>query len=144
MQKILRYQHGVATIEAAIVAPLFFLLLLTILDGSRMIYSYGAVAHAAREGVRYAVVRGSEAGVDNRRIGDSPTTEMQIENYVAQRSLTLKDISVTTTWSLDSFNQATKDPGKMVTVEVSHDFTTVTPFFPSITLTSASSSVIYF
>jgi len=144
MQKTLRYQHGVAAIESAIVAPLFFLLLLAILDGSRMIYAYSAVAHAAREGVRYAVVRGSEAGQDDRRIGDSPTTDTQIENYILQQSSPLENITVTTTWSLDSNLQVTKDAGQIVEIEVTHDFISVTPFFPSVSLTSTSRSVIYF
>ena len=144
MQNTLRYQHGIAAVESAIVAPLFMLLLLVILDGSRMIYAYGAIAHAAREGVRYAVVRGSEAGQDNRRINDSPATEGQIENHILQRSQPLDSITVTTTWSLNSQQQITKDPGQVVTVEVSHDFVSVTPFLPSVTLSSISSTIIYF
>ena len=144
MQRTLRYQHGVAAIESAIVAPLFFLLLLVILDGSRLIYAYGAISHAAREGVRYAVVRGTEAGQDNRRIGDSPTTDSQIETHVLLRSQPLENITVTTTWSLDSDLQITKDAGQIVEIEVTHDFISVTPFFPSVFLTSTSRSVIYF
>ena len=123
---------------------LFILLLLVILDGSRMIYAYNEISHAAREGVRYAVVRGSEAGQDNRRINDSPATANQIENHVLQRSQPLDSITVTTTWSLDSQQQITKDPGQVVTVEVSHDFISVTPFLPSVTLSSISSTVIYY
>ena len=144
MQNTLRYQHGVAAVESAIVAPLFILLLLVILDGSRMIYAYSAISHAAREGVRYAVVRGSEAGQDYRRINDAPATASQIESHVLQRSQPLDSITVTTTWSLDSQQQITKDPGQVVTVEVSHDFVSVTPFLPSVTLSSISSTVIYY
>ncbi|QUM78040.1 pilus assembly protein [Moritella sp. 24] len=144
MQNTLRYQHGIAAIESAIVAPLFCLLLLVILDGSRLIYAYGAISHAAREGVRYAVVRGTEAGQDNRRIGDSPTSPTQIETYVLQRSQPLNSITVTTTWDRDSNQLITKDAGQVVEVEVSHDFVSVTPFLPSITLSSTSSTIIYF
>ncbi len=137
-------QKGTTAIELAIVAPLFFLLLFVILDGARMIYAYGAVAHAAREGVRYVVVRGTEAGQDLRRISDAPASDTQIESHVLLRVAPLKQIRVTTIWTLNEDDSANKDAGQIVKVQVEHDFLPVTPFLPSITLTSTSSSVIFF
>ncbi|ACJ27250.1 TadE-like protein [Shewanella piezotolerans WP3] len=137
------HQRGITAVEAAIVAPLFFLLLFVILDGARMIYAYGTVAHAAREGVRYAVVRGAEAGEDLRRAGDAPTTSTKVEAYVTLRARPLKGISVTTTWEQNG-NLLDLSAGKVVKVLVEHDFSPVTPFLPNLTLSSTSSTVIYF
>ena len=39
---------------------------------------------------------------------------------------------------------AGQDAGQVVEIRVEHDFLPVTPFLPSVTLTSTSSSVIYF
>lgn len=139
-----KFQKGIAAVEAAIVAPIFFLLLFAILDGARMIYAYGAVAHAAREGVRYAIVRGAEAGDDLRRAGDSPATEDKIEAHILLRAQPLKGISVTTTWEEDDNQLADKSAGKVVEILVEHNFEPVSPFLPAVTLSSTSRTVIYF
>ncbi|QFU21116.1 pilus assembly protein [Shewanella eurypsychrophilus] len=139
-----KYQKGVAAVEAAIVAPIFFLLLFAILDGARMIFAYGAVAHAAREGVRYAVVRGAEAGDDLRRVGDSPTTDEKIEAHVLLRAQPLEQIRVITTWEEDANQLKDQSAGRVVQVQIQHDFEPVSPFLPAITLTSTSRTVIYF
>ncbi|AQS38243.1 Flp pilus assembly protein TadG [Shewanella psychrophila] len=143
-KKISKFQKGLAAVEAAIVAPIFFLILFAILDGARMIYAYGAVAHAAREGVRYAVVRGAEAGDDLRRVGDSPTTDAKIEAHVLQRAQPLERIRITTTWEEDANQLRDQGAGKVVEIQIEHDFEPVTPFLPAITLSSTSRTVIYF
>ncbi|MBL4830074.1 MAG: pilus assembly protein [Aliivibrio sp.] len=136
--------RGSVIIEMTLIVPLFFLLLFAIVDGARMIFFYSSVAHGAREAVRYAVVRGTEAGQDNRRIGDSPATENQIEAYVQQRIPALSDLRVTTVWPLDENNNPIKDSGQVVQVTVEHDFIPLAPLMPAVTLTSTSSTVIYF
>ena len=140
-------QKGLAIVEAAIVLPLFLLLVLAIIDGGRMIYTYGVMSHAAREGVRYAVVRGVEAGQDARRTGDAPATDTQVETYVQNRAGPLSPIRAFTTWPLGSGGQPDKKAGQVVEVRVEYDFNPVTPFFLPLSpmvLTSTSRTVIYF
>lgn len=140
-------QRGTTIVEAAIVLSLFLLLVLAIADGGRMIYAYGVMSHAAREGVRYAVVRGTDAGADPLRVGDSPTTPAQVETHVQNRAAPLSPIRAFTTWELDNVGQSIKDPGQVVEVRVEYDFNPVTPFFlplSPIVLTSTSRTVIYF
>lgn len=135
-----------AVIEAAIVLPVFFLLVLSIMEGGRMIYAYGVMSHAAREGARYAVVRGTEAGQDGRRAGDAPAIATQVATYVKNR-VVLSPIRVFTTWPLDDGGQPNKNAGQVVEVRVEYDFNTILPEllpFSSITLTSTSRTVIYF
>jgi Flp pilus assembly protein TadG len=134
-------QQGVETVEALITLGLFLFIVFAVIDGSRMILDYHLVAHAARQGSRYAAVRGTEASRDARRAGDAPTDADGVRNYV--RSVTpLSPIDVDTTWTNDSLN-----PGQIVTVRVDYDFEPTTPLlklFKGRTLSSTSSMVIYF
>ncbi len=50
-----RFQRGQSMVEFAVLAPVFFLLLLGTIDLGRAIYTYNAIADAAREGTRTAV-----------------------------------------------------------------------------------------
>lgn len=56
--------HGQATVEFALLAPLFFLLVLGVIDFGRAIYFYDGLAHGAREAARYAVARDNLAQND--------------------------------------------------------------------------------
>ena len=53
--------RGQALVEFALIAPLFFLLLFSIIEGARFILYYEMVNNAAREGARYAIVHGSNS-----------------------------------------------------------------------------------
>lgn len=52
---------GQALVEFVLVAPIFFLLLFSIIEGGRFILYYQTLNNAAREGARYAVVHGSNS-----------------------------------------------------------------------------------
>lgn len=130
-------QCGLVALEFAIVAPIFYLLLFVILDGGRMIMAYNSVAHASKQAVRYTVVRGAEAAQDNLRFSDAPATDAQVNTYLQNLFVSL-ELRVITTWPVN------RNAGQVVTITVEHDFDPVTPFLPSMTLTSTSSTVIYY
>ena len=52
---------GQAMVEFALVAPIFFLLLFSIIDFGRAVYYIQALNNAAREGARYAIVHGGNS-----------------------------------------------------------------------------------
>ena len=54
-----REQAGQSLAELSIVLVLFLVLLFGIVDAGRLIFAYSAVSAGAREGVRWAVVRGA-------------------------------------------------------------------------------------
>jgi Flp pilus assembly protein TadG len=60
----LRNEHGGTLVETAFTLVLLFTFLIGIIEASWALYSYHFVSDAAREGTRYAIVRG----------GDWPTT----------------------------------------------------------------------
>jgi Flp pilus assembly protein TadG len=51
-----RWQHGVAAVEFAIIASLFFTILIGIAEMGRMLWAWNAAAEATRLGARLAVV----------------------------------------------------------------------------------------
>lgn len=53
--------RGQSLVEFALVAPLFFLLLLAVIEGGRFIAYYETLSNATREGARYAIVHGSNS-----------------------------------------------------------------------------------
>jgi hypothetical protein len=55
----LRRSKGQALVEFALIAPLFFLLLYSIIEFGRYVYVVQILNNAAREGARYAIVHGS-------------------------------------------------------------------------------------
>jgi len=48
-------------VEFALLAPIFFLLLLAIIEGGRFILYYQTLSSATRDGARYAIVHGSRS-----------------------------------------------------------------------------------
>jgi len=55
MRKYLRKHSGQSMVEFAVLAPIFFLLLLGTIDLGRAVYIYNAISDAAREGTRAAI-----------------------------------------------------------------------------------------
>ena len=54
-------RRGQALVEFALVAPVFFLLLFSIVEFGRAMYYVQILNNAAREGARYAIVHGNES-----------------------------------------------------------------------------------
>ena len=127
-----RNEHGNALIELAIVGVLFFTLVLGIMEFGRAIWMYGTVAHLAREGARYAIVRGTESG--------DTASATDVETYVQGRAAGLTGLAVATVWDPDN------DPGSVVQVQVDRTFNPVVPMLGlgSIVLSSTSRMVISF
>jgi hypothetical protein len=81
-----RHDEGSNVIEFAITLIFYLLMLFGIIDFSRLLYTYHFVAHAAREGARWAIVNGSNCHNDP----DAPSCpyangaqESDVASYVA-------------------------------------------------------------
>src|SRR5207237_7822882 len=55
MRSLFRHRRGQSMVEFAVLAPVFFLLLLGTIDLGRAVYIYNAISNAAREGARAGV-----------------------------------------------------------------------------------------
>ena len=130
-RRLEREQAGQSLAELSIVLVLFLVLLFGIVDAGRLIFAYNAVSAGAREGVRWAVVRGATSPLGT-------ATKDDIKAFV-QNSTVGTTVDVDATWTPD------KQPGSTVAVMVTSPFSPIAPFpmVPkTLTLSSTSSMVI--
>ena len=128
-----RGERGAELVEFALISILFFMLVFGTMEFGRGIWMYGTVAHVAKEGARFAIVRGSENG--------RTATTTDVETYVNVVAAGMTGLTVTTTW-----DDASKDPGTVVQVQVDRDFEPALPFVSlgPVMLSSTSRMVIAF
>jgi Flp pilus assembly protein TadG len=125
-------QVGQSLTEFSIVVVLFLVLLFGIVDAGRLIYAYNVVSASAREGVRWAVVRGSTSG--------RAASASDIQAYVQSKTVGVAIDPPEVTWGAGG-----NAPGSFVKIKVQSHFAPIAPFpfVPStITLTSESRMVI--
>lgn len=102
-------------VEFALVAAVLSIVLLGIMEFGLAAWQRNSVAADVREGMRYAIVRGTTSG--------RTTTPESVAKYVKTRtSLDTGGLRVYTTWSPD------KRPGAVVTVSVAHNVPRRGPF----------------
>lgn len=127
-------ERGAVVIEFTLVLVVLLTWVFAIIAFSIGIGIYSTMAQAARDGARFAIVRGSSP--DNVL---GPATENQVRDYVrGQAGVFGTATQVTTSWSPN------KDPGSVVQVSVSFVFQPQLAFLPvdPITITSTSRMVI--
>jgi Flp pilus assembly protein TadG len=104
-----RYRQGAAAVEFAVVAPVFFLMVLAMIEYGRMVMVQQIITNGAREGARSAVLDGATTGSVTSSVG----------TYCTNGGV--KNVVVTVTPDPPS-NAASGDP---VTVKVSVPFSQV-------------------
>lgn len=122
-------ERGAALVEFAITGIFFLTLVLGVIEASRAIYHYNIVASIARDGTRFAAVRGSQSG----RVASVD----DVRAYVRGRSLGLNP-TVNVSWTPNN------NPGGTVQVQVQSTFTTIVPLpmVPNATLTSTARAIV--
>jgi Flp pilus assembly protein TadG len=150
-----RYERGQSIVEAVLCMLVLLIILFGIIQASLAVYSYHYIAEAAREGARYAVVRGSAC----TGFGSAcPASATDIQNYVKNLGFPGIDnraaaMTVTVTCGPGGSNPAppagacsagNNDPGDIVKVAITYHFPLAVPFLPAnnITMNSASQMTI--
>ena len=165
----LRGESGSTLVETALSITILLVLVVGILDACLMVYSYHFISNAAREGARYAIVRGNtwaqppwgdgSTAVPCASYTDAGCTAsaQNIDDYV--KSLTFPGIdtnNISTTTDSYIFNKGgtTSDckpttgstppkcnaAGNLIEVKVQYNFATFIPFIPSRFLTMTSTA----
>ena len=127
----LRGQRGSAIVEFTLVSLMFFALVFGLVEFGRALFAYSTVSSAAREGVRYASVHGSDS--------KSPASKEDIRNYVLRKTVGLNYVTVGVSWQPDN------KPGGTVRVQVWYTFRPVIPrllLFKSVLMQSTSYMVV--
>ena len=120
-RRFLREEHGDTLVEFGISVLTLVMMLFTVFEISMMMYTYVTLGDAAREGVRYAIVHGSDnsncsgTGCSNDPTGANVVT---IVNNTAGASFhNISAMNVTPSWP-DGNAQA----GSRVKVQVSYSY----------------------
>ena len=122
-------ERGSTMVEFAVVAFMFVLLLLGIGEFGVASWAKNSIANAAREGSRFAMVRGQTSG----RVTDAT----EVENYVRSKA-SITPLTVATVWTPN------KNPGATVAVTVTYSYRRVGLMIPNKTLTSTSKMTIVY
>jgi hypothetical protein len=139
---------GQALVEFTLVAPMFFLLLLAIMEAGRFIFYYEMLSSATREGARYAIVHGARA-IDLCPSGPNPPWEGSnvcdpdgdnVKEAVRDAAIDLPGTSDLVfeepMWETNNAR------GEKVRVAVSFAYPPLIPVIPDITVSAESSLVI--
>jgi Flp pilus assembly protein TadG len=144
-----RSDEGSNVVEMAVVSSVLFAMLFGIIELSLALYTYNYVSDAAREGTRYAIVRGSSCSV----LTNCNVTSAQIQTYVQQLGypgINAANTTATATWLSPSSStpvtwtacgSTCNTPGDAVQVRVTYSFLLSVPFVPGRTLSLQSSSM---
>lgn len=129
----------------AIAITALLAVLFGIIDFGRALYTYSFVTSAAREGARWAMVRGSESCAwSSNTLPGCNATQASVQSYVKGLfggATNPANATVTPTWP--SCSGTTNAPGCTVAVNVVYNFQFMLPFMPlTIPISSSSKMVI--
>ena len=143
-----REEEGSAAMEFAAAAAVFFMTMIGLMKICLAVYTYHYVAEVAREGTRWAIVRGTSCrGFSSR----CPANADGSDTTAYVKSLSYPGISpslltVTSAYSQYPVGRACtpstscNNPGDLITVQVQYAFPLDIPFMPKRTLNMTSSS----
>jgi Flp pilus assembly protein TadG len=136
-------ERGSNLVEYGIVLVVMLTMIFGLIDFGRALYAYHFVSEAAREGTRYAIVRGSACTTPG-----CPASQSSIQSYLSNvpAGIDPTKLSVTATWNPND-SQVCQNaggngnaPGCVVEVQVTYNFNFMLPFMPKNTLVMQSSS----
>jgi Flp pilus assembly protein TadG len=137
--------RGQTLVEFSLVAFMCVILLLSIVELSRMALVYTTVANAARAGARYAIVHGGTrtgSGVDGPSgpAGNPPQVVTVVKNFASAGLLSTSNLSITI-----AYPGGSNAPGQLVSVAVVYPYDPLTTYSPlRVRLGSMSQGVIAF
>lgn len=151
-----RGEEGSVILETAMSSIILLTFLFGAIEAGFALYSYHFISEAAREGTRYAIVRGSLAGTANCAAPGPPTCIAQsadIQTYVKNigfPGINPGNMTVAPVWSAyanGSSCPATgpcNSPGNLITITVTYNFPLTVPFIPAHTyaMTSTAAMII--
>jgi Flp pilus assembly protein TadG len=139
-------QRGSTIVEFALAMGALLALCFGIIDFGRALYTYSFVTTAAREGTRWAAVRGSNSCTNsNNTLSDCNASAAQIQSYVqslSEGATSPSQMTVTPTWPncTVAANGAVNAPGCIVSVNVTYNFKFMLPFMPKVSIPFSTTS----
>jgi TadE-like protein len=133
-----RPRRGQALVEFALVAPIFFLVLFSIVEAGRFIFYYETLNNATREGARYAIVHGEQSFDPTGPPHDPGGADVIAKVRQSATGMAGPALTVTPTW------YTTNERGMTVKVAASYTYNSLIPLvpLPSLTVEAESSLVV--
>jgi Flp pilus assembly protein TadG len=126
---LLGSDRGQALVEFALASVVFFMTIFGIIEFGRAVWEYNIVASLAKDGARYASLRGSTSG--------AAVSSDNVQTYLRTHDFGL-NVSAVATWP--DGGTPSNGPGKTVQVHVTRTFTPLTLLIPHIPLTLQSTA----
>jgi Flp pilus assembly protein TadG len=144
----LRDDGGSTIVEMAVSCVLFVAVLFGVFEGCLASYTYHLISEVAREGSRWAIVRGSDCHKNTPGLDNCGADQTAISSYVKSLSFPGIDSSsrmaVTAAWYTPGATAACttqcNQPGNTVQITVNYSFPFAVPFIPRSTIRIGSSS----
>lgn len=134
-------EGGSSLVEFAVSGVVMFMMMIGVMNMSEAVYTYHYVSEAAREGSRYAIVRGSSVS--------SPATQATIQTYVQNLGypgINPSLMAVAASWkaypsgTTCTPSSTCNNPGNLVTVKATYSYPLSIPYVGKRTLTMTSTS----
>ncbi|HEX5234258.1 MAG TPA: TadE/TadG family type IV pilus assembly protein [Silvibacterium sp.] len=141
-------EAGGTLVETALSASILLAVMMGLFEMFLALYSYHYVSYAAREGSRYAIVRGSKC-INLPDCGISSDDVQTMVQGLGFPGIDSTSVVVTTTWySASAVTPTTwtvcpsvcNAPGNLVKVSVSYPYPLTLPFIKKMTLSLSSTS----
>jgi Flp pilus assembly protein TadG len=132
----LRGEEGSTLVEFAVTLPTLFAFLFCFINICLLLYSYEMISQSAREGTRYAMVRGASCPTST-----NPTCEVtasQVNTYVSGK--TWPNVAGGTITPNTTYPDGNEAVGSRVKVTVTYVFHFALPFVPNNSYTISSTS----
>lgn len=129
-----RGEAGQTLVEFCICALVFFMLVFGVVDLARGVFAYNTIAHCAREGVRFAVVHGTNNVVSVGPLDNDATLASVVRGFAT--GLQTNNLTVLSSWPNGN------GTGMVVNVTVLYTFQPVTLFFRTLALSNSSAAII--
>ena len=107
-------RRGAAIVEFSLAFMLFLVIMVTLMEFGRAMWTYTTICHAARQGARFAMTRGSL----------NPTTKTDVENVIKKAASGLEDSKITLKTEPTDLSAVSR--GSTLELEVLYDFELVT------------------
>jgi Flp pilus assembly protein TadG len=134
-----RGEEGGALVEFALTVPILLSFFFGLIEVCMALYMHQVLSECAREGTRYAMVRGSTCV--NGAGTSCTTTAAAVNSYVS--GLSWPNIGGAPMTVSTTFPDGNLSPGSRVQVYVTYPFPYRVPFVPPTTLNMSSTSVTY-
>jgi Flp pilus assembly protein TadG len=122
-----RSSRGQTLVEFALVAPMFFLVLFSIVEGARFIFYYEMLNNATRDGARYAIVHGENSFKPTGPPNDPSGADVIARVKQSAFGILGSAVTVTPTWG---GTPPKNERGTTVTVHASYTYSTIIPIVP--------------